>query len=391
MSDNPEDKPRLGTVGNIGKPILLTDVNMHGVSSKAAQCGEQVDIWVRLAMTSDDRNFHRIVHGLCGVIHHHAQSAGSSVNLDRASTIVLIIRHDDRAELWVDTAAVSVNIMVKRSMAAGSVVFENDIADVTDMWFPALTIEKTDRIVVLFRKDWAFGLYFDFNPDQELDTETARRNLGRLYRILKYRHLYDTMADATVVEKLTKAGWFPFVEILGSEFRNLANSCEADFPLEDVESTLVASFNNERLDRMVARWASKPHFQGKLPLLQAAVQHFKAKEPIATIKIALTEIEGVLRAAYPITAKPRPRIADLLEYAIDTATQKAGGVDTLLLPEAFAQYLNGYTFAHFNPAVSQGTAGSRHAVGHGAAETDSYTQVRALQVLLTLDQLAFCT
>ena len=177
---------------------------------------------------------------------------------------MLIIRHDDRAELWVDTAAVSVNIMVKRSMAAGSVVFENDIADVTDMWFPALTIEKTDRIVVLFRKDWAFGLYFDFNPDQELDTETARRNLGRLYRILKYRHLYDTMADATVVEKLTKAGWFPFVEILGSEFRNLANSCEADFPLEDVESTLVASFNNERLDRMVARWASKPHFQGKL-------------------------------------------------------------------------------------------------------------------------------
>jgi hypothetical protein len=34
---------------------------------------------------------------------------------------------------------------------------------------------------------------------------------------------------------------------------------------------------------------------------------------------------------------------------------------------------------------------ARHAVGHGAALAESYTLVRALQALLTLDQLAFYT
>jgi hypothetical protein len=38
-----------------------------------------------------------------------------------------------------------------------------------------------------------------------------------------------------------------------------------------------------------------------------------------------------------------------------------------------------------------GQAGSRHAVGHGAAAADSYTDARALQALLTIDQLAFYT
>jgi len=38
-----------------------------------------------------------------------------------------------------------------------------------------------------------------------------------------------------------------------------------------------------------------------------------------------------------------------------------------------------------------GTAGSRHAVGHGAAAQESYTMPRALLAILTLDQLAFYT
>ncbi|MER9222695.1 hypothetical protein NKI48_27985 [Mesorhizobium sp. M0644] len=49
------------------------------------------------------------------------------------------------------------------------------------------------------------------------------------------------------------------------------------------------------------------------------------------------------------------------------------------------------TFAEFDPAARTGKASSRHAVGHGEADSESYTQVRALQAFLTLDQLAFYT
>jgi hypothetical protein len=56
-----------------------------------------------------------------------------------------------------------------------------------------------------------------------------------------------------------------------------------------------------------------------------------------------------------------------------------------------AAALAAHTFANFDPAAQTGTAGSRHAVGHGAAAPESYTTTKALLAILTLDQLAFYT
>jgi hypothetical protein len=81
----------------------------------------------------------------------------------------------------------------------------------------------------------------------------------------------------------------------------------------------------------------------------------------------------------------------LVEFAVQSAVRKAGSPFTLLLPMAFANYLETRTFARFDPVAGTGDASSRHAVGHGAARADTYTQVAALQALLTLDQFAFCT
>lgn len=79
----------------------------------------------------------------------------------------------------------------------------------------------------------------------------------------------------------------------------------------------------------------------------------------------------------------------LLAFAEACANQRAGGPNTLLFPAAFGRYLKAHTFAGFDPVAQTGTAGSRHAVGHGAAVQESYTMPTALQAILTLDQLAF--
>ena len=84
-------------------------------------------------------------------------------------------------------------------------------------------------------------------------------------------------------------------------------------------------------------------------------------------------------------------LRELLAFAQASPEQRAGGPDTLLFPAAFGRYLAAHTFANFDPVAGTGTAGSRHAVGHGAAAQDSYTMTRALQAILTLDQLAFYT
>jgi hypothetical protein len=62
-----------------------------------------------------------------------------------------------------------------------------------------------------------------------------------------------------------------------------------------------------------------------------------------------------------------------------------------MFPTAFIRYLKLHTFANFDPMAEDGTANFRHAVGHGAAQTESYTLVRALQAILTIDQIAFYT
>jgi hypothetical protein len=99
-------------------------VNLHGVSAEAARPSNKVKIWTRLALTSDDRIFHRVVENLSSAIMHLAQQAGATVNLARADTVLLVIRPDDTAELWIDAAAMALQIMVKQDVPAGSVVLK---------------------------------------------------------------------------------------------------------------------------------------------------------------------------------------------------------------------------------------------------------------------------
>lgn len=384
------DRPSL-SMRNLGKPIQLVGVNFCGVSAEASRENQEVKLWTRLSLTSDDHLFHRIVENLGSAVTHLARQAGSPVNLGRAETVLLVIRPDDTAELWLDAAAVSIEIMTKRAIQAGSIVFERDIADITGMSFPLVEIGPKDRLLCIFRLDWQFGLFFDFNPDGALNLQLAYRSLGTLYRRLKYRHTYQAVANEQVFSSLIKSGWFPFVEIMGSEFKQLADCCEAGFELVDEEEKLVAKFTEERVHRMLNRWTAKAHFASKTALLRSATNAFLAGDPIATIKITLTEIEGVLAEAHKHSYGTSARRRTLLEFAVASAERKAGASDTLLLSAAFARYLANYTFASFDSERGAGSAGSRHAVGHGVAATESYTLTRALQALLTLDQLAFYT
>jgi len=387
-----DTKPKPGMLaGNLGEPIKLPNLLLAGVSAEAARGGQNVKIWTRLSLTSDDRIFHRIVEGFAAHVEHMAREGGLDVTLSKFGCILLVIHPDNTGELWLDTAAVLLKVLAKRPIESGKVLFENDIADITAMSFPMVEISKQDRVLCIFREGWRFALFFDFNPDGDFSIENMERDLGTLHRQLKYRELYDAIADQIVFGQLIEAGWFPFVEILPREFRELARHCEAGFELDEAEASLLAAFDTGRAEAMFARWMAKPHFAGKERILRSALKNFASGDSIAVLKIVLTEIEGILGAAYRNAHGKGARLKKLLEFSIESAEQKAGQPDTLLFPAAFAHYLKSHTFADFNPVERTGKASSRHAVGHGEADDDSYTQVRALQALLTLDQLAFYT
>lgn len=379
-------------VRNIGEPIRFSNVeDLAGFSVGPGKGGDTIKVWTRLALTSDEPLFHRLAENLAGVVYHMARQAGTAVNLTRADTVLLVLKPDHSAELWIDTAAVSIQCAVKRAMKAGTVVFQNDIADVTAMSFPCVNFGAEDKVLCLFRQDWRFGFAFDTNPNGKLDLEAFNKTLGALYRQMRYKHLYEALGEASTFERLLGAGWFPFVEIIGSEFKDILNHCEARFDMAEIEDKVLAGFNAERMNRILERWQAKPHFGAKAALMSAAIDAFNNNEPIAVIKILLTEIEGVLNEAHRAVHGQGAKIRTLLDFAAASAEKKAGSSDTLLFPEAFGRYLRGYTFSNFNPSTQTGAASSRHAVGHGAAPQESYTMTRALQTILTLDQLAFYT
>jgi hypothetical protein len=376
---------------NLSEPILLTDVRVDGVAAESAAEGSPVRLWTRLFLTSDSPFFHRVIEGLELLIADAARRVGSPINLQQANSILLVIHADATAKLWMDTAAVSFAAMAKRAVSAGEPILERDIIDIVAVDFPDVEINSSDKIIYVFREAWRFGLGFDFNPEKEFDRDTFARGLGTLFRKLKYRHLYELLENPTQFTQLTAAGWFPFSEIIGHEFKDLLRASEAGFPLAETEAKLLAAFGTDRIDRILARWLLKPHFKLKERLLVSALNAYKSNDPVAVLKIILTEIEGVLANAYGTTVGSRANLADLLKFATDAAERKAGAPDTLFFPAAFAEYLRTYTYAKFDRSTNDIQAGSRHAVGHGAAEAESYTQTRALQAILTLDQLAFYT
>jgi hypothetical protein len=384
---------KVGSLDNLGEPLRFSNVqSLAGFSAEPGKGGQLIKVWTRLALTSDEPLFHRLVENFADVINGMAQQAGTSINLRRADLVLLILKPDNTSELWLDTAAVSLRCAVKRSVVAGGVIFERDIADITGMSFPCITFGETYKVLCLFRQDWRFGFAFDMNPDGKLDIEGFTTELGALYRRLRYKHLYDAISDPTIFERLLISGWFPFVEIITSEFKQLFLHCEAGFDVAEIEEQIISNFNDDRINSILKRWLVKPHFSAKEDLLRSALRGFNNKDPVAVIKILLTEIEGVLNEAYRAAHNGRgAKLKELLVFAEQSAEHKAGGSNTLLFPKEFGQYLQNYAFANFDPVSQTGTAGSRHAVGHGAASQGSYTMSRALQAILTLDQIAFYT
>ncbi|AJC80189.1 hypothetical protein IE4803_CH03006 [Rhizobium etli bv. phaseoli str. IE4803] len=376
---------------NLGEPIKLVDMRLVGINAKPYNGGGSTEVYTTLALTSDQALFQAIIGNLASAIEHNAQQVGEHVSLGRANTVLMVQRADGTGELWIDKAAMCTYSTLKRPgpLAAGTVLFEADIADITGVWFPKVDIGPTDRVLCIIREGWRFGLYFDFRQKGDFSVQEATQTLGTLYRRMRFADLYAAVANQPTFDGLVSAGWFPFLEIVGNEFKNLMSTHENGFPLKDTEHALIEKFDNPRLDRMFSRWMEKPSLKAKETILRPALNAYQAKEPVSVIKIILTEIEGVMAEAYFHVKGERTRqMKKLLAFMIDLAEERAGGKDTLFFPADFGRYLVRYTYRNFEPGDTD-SGGSRHAVGHGAAPSDQYDMTRALQAILTLDQLAF--
>ena len=240
----------------------------------------------------------------------------------------------------------------------------------------------------LSREGWRFGLYFDLNRDDDFSVEDMNKNLGVLHRAVKYKNIYDSMFDPDTLSFIIARGWFPFAELINDGFDILQYQEKNDEVFDKSASHLISLFDKDRMDSIRSRWNSKIYLNEKMPILDAAFSSYYYGNYIAAIKIILTEIEGVLQSYIKANLKKGSSSA-LTDFAKDTAIRKLQSKNTLLFPEEFLLYLKQNTYCSFDLMTGTASANSRHSVGHGAAAAKTYTKEKAIQAILTFDQIVF--
>jgi hypothetical protein len=365
--------------------------NLAGMAVSAAKNGEKVQVLYREALTSDDPRFYKFM-----------DSVTMSL-LGRCNTTVhsihhfLILIHDDlSADVYLNELPIQASAMAKRKIERGQMVTLDDLADIRDARFVGIEIKPRDRIICCLKVWWKFGLYFDFgaahDPKTQLDLDQLSKTLGNLYRYLMFEHVYRTMEAKDRFERMQEDGWFPFVELLGSEFKELSNAYENQADPKDEVERLVARFDAARIGQIAERWWTKEPFNGRRPIIQAGINAYLRNDSeghILCLKTVLPEIEGILRDLHHSEKGTHTgKTKHLTEHLGEKALAKAGSSSSLLLPTSFVCYLQSVVFRNFDLATGD-VSMSRHSAAHGVAKPEQYTRSRALQAILSLDQIYF--
>jgi len=370
-------------------PIKLKDFRINGIATSNVKAGGSVPVLVRAEITSDQPEFYLFMRAVTNLVAGKATESGILIQMDRVSAFLVVTHPDGSADLYLQDFPVLIEMLAKDSVAKGEAVFQPDIGDIRRLRMPWLKLEPKDGVLYCFKVGWKFALFFDLNPARELDVDAMERSLGRLYRGLTFRDLYEALESEEVLSKLIAAGWFPFVETIGGEFETLLKAYKNDFNIDEETQRLVEKFDGKRIHAIGERWWREPLLADRKDILQRALEAFDRGDAVSCLKIILTEIEGILQRAHIGERGTGASAKELLAYAANKGIEKANDSNSLLFPLQFQRYMLECTYAHFDPKNPAANVMSRHSVGHGGASPAAYTKERALQAILTLDQLNF--
>ena len=355
----------------------------------------RVNVKVFLALTSDSPEFYKCMEQISKV---YFSSTQFSMNVNGIHGFLILVHRDLSADIYINDFLVATQVRFKRSSKSfevGTLIRHSDIADICGLSFPDIEIQDSDSVVCCLKVGWKFLLYFDSRGrhGEKVDVGLILTQLGRLYRYLSFQDVYLTLESETHFKEMVSDGWFPFVEILGNDYKSLAATYENGKPTSNREvKALLDKFDESRIKGMTSKWWENRIFEEKRELLQAGIDAFlRGTKPdyINCIKNLYTEIEGIMRSVYfEDSGKGTRSFEKLINHLIAVGEKTADDDHSLLLPQYFLKYLTEGIFKEFDPETGAVDL-SRHTATHGVADGKNYTAEKALQALLTLDQIYF--
>jgi hypothetical protein len=360
---------------------------LAGYAAETIPAGAIGNAITRCFLHSGEGTFHKVIEEF------FALYIGKYFLVDQVGQFLLVIHADLTADVYINDLPVMIQVRAKRAVNAFEAIGNKDIADITELRFVNVELKDNDHIMYCFKRGWMFGLYFDLDPTpgRVLDREQLYRDLGRYFRYLSFYKEYSVIEDNVLFPRLFEDGWFPFMELIGGEFDALADVYRYSDSGRGLMTAFLNRFNKDRLDQILCRWWTKKIFADKRSLLEAGVEAYLANTAggfINCVKTIQSEIDGVLRLRYFSEKGKRPSFKDLTGYIHEKATARFVTPDALGFPALFYRYLDEIVLREFR--LEDGDiAISRHSSLHGVASADQYTKEKALQSILTLDQLCW--
>lgn len=366
-----------------------------GFSLDNVKPGEKGRLLYRAILTSDDDSFHSYAEKLAN---NYIQL---SYGIDFIHRYLVVVHKDLSADIYINDFDVSMEMRPKKGVTAGQLILRKDVADIIKITFPGIEFKETDAVVYCFKSSWRFGLFFDFSsrhPQLEegkrrLDIQKMELDIGGVQRYLIFRQVYEVLESEAHFMELLKNGWFPFIELLNSEYNELSDIYASQFDVEHRVSTLLNLFNDDRIKDIADKWWSNPHFASKRVLIEAGISAYlqdTVSGYINCIKNLWTEVEGILRKIYYTETSKGNHVKApaLIKHIIEKAEKRINDTGSLYLPTYFLEYLDKVAFASFNMEAGD-VEMSRNSSSHGVASEEQYTKEKALQVILILDQIYF--
>lgn len=363
--------------------------NFIGFALTSAGEGETVRVLTKAALTSDENDFYTFIEQI-------SQQYFSKIGVFPNSVyqFLILIHSDLSADIYINELPLLIEIITMRSMNKGEVVTYKDIADIKKLKFDGIKLVDTDKVIFCGKVGWKFVLFFDLDRSIKLDIDKIWSILGEIYRYLSFQYIYKLLEADIYFDEMTKDGWFPFIElIVGEEYKLLSDAYKNKRFQTSTADSVINKFDRKRIGKITDRWWNRHVFSEKKTILMAGVNAFlrgDAEGNITSIKTLLPEIEGIIRIQYfSETAKSKNvEINDLLRFIADRGKTKFGSDYSLLFPLPFFNYLSKVVFAGFN--LRKGNIRlTRHSSSHGVVKANDYTKVKALQMILILDQLSF--
>ncbi len=199
----------------------------------------------------------------------------------------------------------------------------------------------------------------------------------------------ETIKLSRLIGRLDRLrGWFPFQRILGKNFDNLYNDIMR-FPFGNFYFPylpILNAFDNKKINELISDWKQTEIMPCKQ--LEIGLEHYQNQDPFSSMHVLAPYIEGIVR--YTLNKKTKsmkqPEISEKISK--DLEKQLHATDNDSLYVKGFKAYLENTWFTPFSNNETTSTI-SRNIVSHGISQYEECTMEKALQLILTIDQLYY--